>query len=113
MAQAGVLALLASKGILAVGTPLEVVPAALPRDAASLDPRAFRARVADPLSPRRSLLWELDGQLYSPTKLNNRLFRDFGVETPATSHFSNWRVVGREVSLWEESRGLIGGKAGA
>lgn len=113
MAQVRVLAMLAGKGILAVGTPLEIVPAALPSGAASLDPRAFRASVTDPMSPRRSLLWDLDGQTYSPTELTCKLWREYGVASLGPSYFSHWRVVGRQLSLWDESRSLAEGGAGA
>jgi len=106
MAQVRVLAVLAGKGIVAVGTPLEIVPAALPPHAASLDPRAFRASVADPMSPRRSLLWELDGQHYSPTELTCRLWREYGLAGLGPSYFSHWRIVGRERSLWDEAQAL-------
>jgi hypothetical protein len=106
MAQVGVLAVLAGKGLLAVGTPLEVMPAALPPGAASLDPRAFRATVADPMRRRRSLLWVLDGQAYSPTELTCKLWREYGVASLGPSYFSHWRVVGRQLSLWDESRSL-------
>jgi hypothetical protein len=104
MAQVRVLALLAGKGIVRVGTLPEIVPAALPPDAASRDPRAFRASVADPLSPRRPFIWELDGQTYSPTELTCRLWREHGVSSLGPSYFSHWRVVGRQLNLWDESR---------
>ena len=106
MAQARVLAMLAGRGILTAGTPLEVMPEALPPDVASRDPHAFRAHVADPESPRRSLLWELDGQPYSPAELTCKLWRDHAVISLGPSYYSHWRVVGRELSLWEESRAL-------
>ena len=112
MAQVRVLTVLAGKGIVQVGTSLEIVPAALPSDAASRDPRAFRARIADPMSPRRPLLWELDGQTYSPTELTCKLWREYGVASLGPSYFSHWRVVGRQPSLWDESRDLTEGEAG-
>jgi hypothetical protein len=108
MAQSRVLSMLAGRGIVAAGTPLEVVPEALPADSASHDPRAFRARVADPASPRRSLVWELDGRPYSPTELTCKLRREYGVAALGPSYYSHWRVVGRGSSLWEESRALAG-----
>src|SRR5690349_20069526 len=111
MAQVRVFALLASKGVLTVGTPLEVVPAAMPLDVTSHDPRAFRGRVADPMSPRRSLLWELDGEPYSLTELTCKLWVEYGVVSVGPSYYSHWRVAGRELSLWEESRTLAGGDA--
>jgi hypothetical protein len=104
--------MLAGKGIVRAGTPLEVVPAALPSDSASRDPRAFRASVADPMSPRRPLLWELDGQTYSPTELTCKLWREYGVSSLGPSYFSHWRVVGRQLSLWDESRSLPEDKTG-
>jgi hypothetical protein len=102
MAQVRVLAILADEGLLAPGTALEIVPAALPSDIAARDARAYRARVGDPASPRRSLVWEFDGQPYSPTELACRLWREFGVVSLGPSYYSHWRVVGRECSLWEE-----------
>jgi hypothetical protein len=102
MAQVRVIAALAAQGLLAPGTVLEVVPKALPPDAASRDARAYRARVGDPASPRGSLVWELDGRPYSPTELTCRLWREFGVAGLGPSYYSHWRVVGRERSLWEE-----------
>ena len=108
MAQVRVLAALAARGLLSPGTDLEVVPAALPADAASRDARAYRARVGDPASPRRSLVWEFDGQPYSPTELTCRLWREFGVVSLGPSYYSHWRVVGRERSLWEEWQSLKG-----
>jgi hypothetical protein len=102
MAQVRVLAALADMGLLSSGTWLEVVPAALPADAATRDARAFRARVGEPGSPRRSLVWELDGQPYSPTELTCRLWREYGVVSVGPSYYSHWRVVGCERSLWED-----------
>ena len=113
MAQVRVLAMLGGKGIVAMGTPLEIVPAALPPDASSLDPRAFRASVADPMSPRRSLRWELDGQSYSPTELTCKLWRDYGVASLGPSYYSHWRIVGHELSLWDEAQALSGNTAGS
>jgi hypothetical protein len=81
---------------------LEVIPGALPPNAAAYDGRAYRARVGDPASPRRSLIWEFDGQPYSPTKLTCRLWRDFEVVALGPSYYSHWRIVGHERSLWEE-----------
>ena len=112
MAQVRVLTVLAGKGIVQVGTSLEIVLAALPSDAASRDPRAFRASVADPMSPRRPLLWELDGQAYSPTELTCKLWREYGVSSLGPSYFSHWSVVGRQLSLWDESRSLTEDEAG-
>jgi hypothetical protein len=104
MAQGRLLAILAAKGIIASGTALEVAPDALPPDAASRDPRAFRARVGDPASPRRSLVWEFEGRPYSPTELTCKLWREFGVVSQSPSCYSHWQVVGHIPSLWEESR---------
>jgi hypothetical protein len=101
-----VIAVLAERGVLAPGTELEVVPEALPPDAASRDPRAFRARVGDPRSPRRSLVWELDGRNYSPTELTCKLWGDHGVASVGPSYYSHWRVVGGTRSLWEEAQAL-------
>ncbi len=106
MAESRVVAVLTDAGLLAPGTPLEVVPAALPPDAASRDPRTFRARVGDPSSPRRSLVWELDGEAYSPTALTCKLWVEYGVAAPGPSYYGHWRVVGRERSLWEEAQAL-------
>lgn len=101
-----VIAVLAERGYLAADTPLEIVPTSLPRDAASRDPRVFRARVGDPASPRRSLVWDLDGKPYSPTELTCKLFREYGVGDPGaeSSYYAHWRVVGASRSLWDESR---------
>ncbi len=107
MAQARVLAILVTKGIVSAGTALEVIPEALPPDAASRDPRAFRARVSDPNDPRRSLVWEFDGRHYSPTELTCKLWREFGVIPTGSSYYSHWRVVGRNRSLWEDSRAVV------
>lgn len=104
--------MLAGKGIVQIGTPLEIVPAALPADAASRNPHAFRASVADPMSPRRPILWALDGQTYSPTELTCKLWREYGVLSLGPSYFSHWRVVGRHLSLWDESRNQAEGEAG-
>ena len=95
-------ATLVEKGILARGMTLEIVPAALPADSASRDPRAYRASVGEPNSPRKSLIWELDGQYYATMNLTCRLWREFGVIYLPPSYYSHWRVVGREKSLWEE-----------
>jgi hypothetical protein len=99
-----VIAVLAERGYLTVGTLLEVVPSSRPADAASRDPRAFRARVGDPFSPRRSLVWELDGLPYSPTELTCRLSREYGVgdRSAEPSYYAHWRVIGTELSLWDE-----------
>jgi hypothetical protein len=102
VAQVRVLAALARAKLLGAGTVLEVVPEALPPDAADRDPRAFRARVANPESPRRPLVWELDGKTYSPTELTCRLWREHGVASLGTSYYSHWRVAGRGQSLWAE-----------
>ena len=106
MAQARVLAILATKGIVAAGTVLEVIPDALPPDAASRDPRAFRARVNDPASARGSLVWEFDGKPYSPTELTCKLWREFGLVATGPSYNSHWRIAGRNRSLWDESRAI-------
>jgi hypothetical protein len=98
----GVLVELTRRGCLLVGDRLEIVPAALPPDFASRDPRAFRATIADPTSQRKSLSWEFDGAQYSATELTCRLWREFGVAPLSTSYWSHWRVVGRELSLWDE-----------
>lgn len=111
MAQIRVLAVLAGKGLVQVGTPLEIVPAALPANAASRNPQAFRAKVADPMSSRRPMFWALDGQVYSPTELTCKLWREYGVLSVGPSYFSHWRVVGRDVSLWDESRPQAEGEA--
>jgi hypothetical protein len=95
---------LASRGILAPGTAIEILPELLPADAAKRDPRAFRARVGDPASPRRSLVWELDGRHYSPTELTCRLWRDFGVRPAGASYYSHWRIIGATRSLWDEAK---------
>jgi hypothetical protein len=102
------MAALAEQGLLQPGTPLEVVPRALPPDAAARDGRAYRARVGDPSSPRRSLVWELDGQAYSPTELTCLLWREFGVASLGESYYSHWRVLGREQSLWDEWQSVSG-----
>jgi hypothetical protein len=105
-----VIAVLAERGYLAAGALLEVVPSSLPPDAASRDPRAFRARVGEPASPRRSLIWELDGRAYSPTELTCKLAREYGVGDRAAepSYYSHWRVVGAARSLWDEARAESG-----
>src|SRR5262249_5725616 len=111
MAQERVFEILASKGIVSIGTLLEIVPDALPPDALppdalSHDPRVFQARVIDPAIRRRSLVWEFDGQPYSPTELTCRLWGDYKVISVGPSYYSHWRVVGRGPSLWEESRAV-------
>jgi hypothetical protein len=106
MTQVRVLAALAEKGLLSSGTCLELVPAALPADAASRDSRIFRAVVGDPRSPIRSIRWEFDGQLYSPTRLTCLLWVEYGVASLGPSYYCHWRVVGRERSLWDEWRSL-------
>lgn len=85
---------------------LEIMPSSLPPDAVSHDLRAFRARVGDPASPRRSLIWELDGRFYSPTELTCKLFREYGVGDSGAkpSCYAHWRVVGAGRSLWDEVR---------
>jgi hypothetical protein len=108
MAQVRVLAALAAKGLVSSGMVLEVVPAALPSDAASRDARVYRARVGDPASPRRSLVWEFDGQPYSPTELTCRLWREFEVASVGPSYYSHWRIVGHEHSLWDEWQSVSG-----
>jgi hypothetical protein len=100
-----VISVLAERGMLASGTALEIVPAALPPDAASRDPRAFRACVGDPASPRRSLIWELDGRHYSPTELTCKLWVEYGVIGLGQSYYRHWRIVGHVPSLWEEAQG--------
>ena len=99
-----VIAVLADRGTLAAGTPLEILPELLPADAPSRDPRAFRARVGDPKSPRRPLIWDLDGQHYSPTELTCRLWREYDVHPIGTSYYSHWRIVGANWSLWDEAK---------
>jgi len=110
MAQLRVIQALAVRGLLGPGTALEVVPRALPRDFEKRDGRAFRARVADPSDPRRSLVWELDGKAYSPTELTSRLWVHYDVLGYPMSHYpsyySYWRIVGHELSLWDESKAL-------
>jgi hypothetical protein len=95
--------LLESRGLLTAGTALEVVSAALPADFAFRDQRAFRARVGNPQSPR-SLVWELDGQSYSVTKLTCKLWVEHGVAPPGDSNYATWRVIGHSRSLWEEAQ---------
>jgi hypothetical protein len=95
--------MLESRGILTAGTPLEVVPAALPADFDSRDQRAFRARVGNPRSPQ-SLVWELDGRSYSPTDLICKLWREHGVAALRPSYYSHLRVIGHTRSLWEEAQ---------
>jgi hypothetical protein len=99
-----VISVLADRGVLATGTALEVLPELLPADATSRDSRAYRARVGDPASPRRSLVWELDGGYYSPTELTCRLWREYGVRSIGPSYYSHWRIAGADRSLWDEAQ---------
>jgi hypothetical protein len=110
MAQVRVIQALARKGLLGPGTALEVVPRALPADASQRDSRAYLARVADPSAARAALIWELDGQSYSPTQLTTRLWVHYGVHgepmSRYPSYYSYWRIVGHELSLWDEWNAL-------
>jgi hypothetical protein len=104
------LLVLSARGIPSVDTTLEVMPEALPANAFTRDPRAFQTRVADPASHRRSLIWDLDGQPYSPTELTCKLWREFGVTSLGPSYYSHWRIVGRERSLWDEASDVSKGE---
>jgi hypothetical protein len=96
--------ILADCGYLSAGTALEVTPSSLPADVMFRDPRAFRAVVGDPTHPK-SLIWEFDGQAYSPTELTCRLSREFGVrDRSVSSYYGYWRVIGETRTLWEEAK---------
>lgn len=100
---------LARHGLIKVGTEIEVVPLALPKDAAKRDPRMFRARIVD-LESRESVQWLFDEQSYSASKLSHRLRDEFGLTWLANNIFVHWRVVGETQSMWDRAEALTRGE---
>jgi hypothetical protein len=63
------LPVLAAHGLVKAGTEIELVPEALPVDAARRDPRLFRATIVQPEGLKGSVRWSFDGQAYSLSEL--------------------------------------------
>jgi hypothetical protein len=96
-------------GVISAGTEIEIVPMALPKDAEKRDPRTFRAKIGD-LSSRQSVLWQLDGQPYSASKLTQFLHSEHGITWLANNIFVHWRIVGDSKSMWDHAEALTRGE---
>jgi hypothetical protein len=99
---------LARHGVIASGSEIEVVPEALPLDANTRDAKIFRATIGD-LASRASVIWQHDGNTYSPTALTKRLAENHGITWLANNIFIHWRVVGSAESMWEKAEQLTRG----
>jgi hypothetical protein len=106
MRRARTLPVLSDNGVVTRGTLIEVVAEALPSDAASQDPRVFRARIDNPAGLRESVIWEFDGQPYSLTELTYKLQEEYGVACLEHYIFKHWCVCGHGQSLWQEAEGF-------
>jgi hypothetical protein len=103
------LSALSREGLIKHGTEIEIVPSALPPDAARRDSRTFRARVVDPES-RESVEWLLDGQRYSASRLSHLLRDQHGVVWITNNVFVHWRIVGDKGSMWDRAEALTRGE---
>ena len=103
---------LARHGLIANGSNLEIIPEALPSDAATRDPRTYLATVSD-LTVRESIVWQLDGKAYSPTALTKRLAAEHGMSWLANNIFMHWRIAGTNESMWDKAESLTRHAEGA
>lgn len=101
------LKMLARHGLLKEGMEIEVVPKALPADGKPRDAKLFRARIADPMSRKASVVWCMNEKQYSLTQLTIALWDKHDMEWLANNITIHWRVVGQSESLWDLAEGLI------
>jgi hypothetical protein len=96
------LSILARTGAIQSGSEIEVVPEALPSDAATRGPNIFRARIGD-LEVRDSIIWLHDGKPYSLSALSNKLMSEHGFKWVRSNTFYHWRIIGHPKSMWDEA----------
>jgi hypothetical protein len=100
---------LARHGLIQQGTEIELIPKALPVDAATHDKRTFRATIGD-VNLRDSVVWALDGKPYSASHLTQVLWYDHGALKLRNNIFVHWRIAGDDRSMWDRAEELSRGE---
>jgi serine/threonine protein kinase len=88
-------------GVLAEGTEIELLPAAMSDDALVQDPKLFRARIGN-VDSKKSVIWEYDRNAYSLTELSVKL-EQYGLWWFRPKTFELWRIAGQTESMWDQA----------
>ncbi|NOJ92525.1 hypothetical protein HMI51_06225 [Corallococcus coralloides] len=102
---------LARHGRIGAGTLLEVVKSARPETGSKAAATTFQARVGEieDGKPVR-LIWELDGQAYSASRLTHMLRDEHGMKWLGNNIFIHWQVAGGVSSMWNMAEELTRGE---
>ncbi len=88
------------------GTKLEILPEFRPKDEADDTAHPTGTFVATVAATGKKLIWR-DGQSYSATNLTAKLTEEHGVLWKTTKTYMLWRIVGNQVSMWNEAEEVL------
>lgn len=100
------LSVLARRGLIKVGTVIEVVPEATPNQRSTRDPKRLTATLVD-LDHRHAVEWAFDGARYSLTALTNLLTEAGDIIPFRNKTFAHWRIGNDSMSMWDRSEDVL------